>query len=215
MIKRMCILKAKLKSASKERILMWKEYFKNLLGKSPKLADRSITKIMNCQRDIKLGQFTQEEFSVVQTKIKCRKATGLKKIPLAIWKIRKFDDLLLRFFNAEYKQNTIERWIKSCILPFLKKSDFGISKSYKGITHSSIAETKVYNALLLNRIEREIFAEIDPQHHRYLQSIESSKELVQKISWQHCCLLISQWYLIPCTDLVWFGFLAYQPLLVI
>ena len=44
---------------------------------------------------------------------------------------------------------------KSCILPFSKKGDLGIIKNYRGITLTSIV-AKVYNALLLNRIELEI-----------------------------------------------------------
>ena len=35
---------------------MLKEYFKNLLGNSPKVTDKHITKIINHQQDIKLGQ---------------------------------------------------------------------------------------------------------------------------------------------------------------
>ena len=58
---------------------MWKEHFKNLLGKSPEITDKTITKIINDQLDIKLGQFTQE-LDVVLTKIKNRKAVGLDEI---------------------------------------------------------------------------------------------------------------------------------------
>ena len=64
--------RAKLKSASQEeRIHLWKEHFKNLLRKSPKVTGEPITKIINNQQDIKLGQFMQEELDVVLTKIKC------------------------------------------------------------------------------------------------------------------------------------------------
>ena len=64
--------RAKLKAANQEeQIQKWKEHFKNLLGKSPK-ADKPITNIINFQVDIKLGQFTEEEFDVVLTKIKSR-----------------------------------------------------------------------------------------------------------------------------------------------
>ena len=53
-------------------------------------------KIINNQFDIKLEQFTQEESDVVQTKIKNSKTAGLDEIPSEVWKIRKFNDLLLR-----------------------------------------------------------------------------------------------------------------------
>ena len=45
--------------------------------------------------------------------------------------------------------------MKGCILPFPKKSDLGLAKNYRGITLTSTA-AKIYNALLLNRIEPKI-----------------------------------------------------------
>ena len=48
-------LRTKVKTASEEeRTLTWKEHFKNLLGDYRQVADKPITKIINCQRDIKL-----------------------------------------------------------------------------------------------------------------------------------------------------------------
>ena len=67
----------------------------------------------------------------------------------------KFDDLLLRYCNAVYNQNTIEWWIKDCILPFPKKDDLRIAKNYIGITLTSIV-AKIYNTLLHKCIEPEI-----------------------------------------------------------
>ena len=83
------------------------------------------------------------------------KATGLDEIPPKVWKTRQFDDLLLRQCNAVYNQNTIDRWMKGCILPFPKKGDLGLAKNYRGIALTSIA-AKIYNALLRNRIEPKI-----------------------------------------------------------
>ena len=45
--------------------------------------------------------------------------------------------------------------MKGCILLFPKKGDLGLAKNYWGITLTSIA-TKIYNALLRNRIEPKI-----------------------------------------------------------
>ena len=45
--------------------------------------------------------------------------------------------------------------MKGCIPPFPKKGDLGLAKNYRGITLTSIA-AKIYNALLLNRIEPKI-----------------------------------------------------------
>ena len=66
-----------------------------------------------------------------------------------------FDHILLRYSNAVYNQNTIDRWKKGCILSFLKKGDLGLTKNSRGITLTSIA-AKIYNDLLLNLIELEI-----------------------------------------------------------
>ena len=148
--------KAKLKAANQqERIKLLKQHFENLLGNPPKITHEPITRIISKQLDIKLGPFTQEELDSVLRKIKNRKAAGLDEIPPEVWKTRQFDDILLRHCNAVYNQNPIDRWMKGCILPFPKKGDLGLAKSYRGITLTSIA-AKIYNALLRNRIESKI-----------------------------------------------------------
>ena len=148
--------KAKLKAASQqERVKLWEQHFKNLLGSPPKITDEPITRIISKQLDIKLGPFTKEELDSVLKKIKNRKAAGLDEIPPEVWKTRQFDDILLRQCNAVYSQNRIERWMKGCILPFPKKGDLGLAKNYRGITLTSIA-AKIYNALLRNGIEPKI-----------------------------------------------------------
>ena len=74
---------------------------------------------------------------------------------LEVWKIREFDDILLRYCNAVYNQNTIDRWTKGCILPFPKKGDLGLAKNYRSITLTFTA-VKIDNALLRNHIELNI-----------------------------------------------------------
>ena len=68
---------------------------------------------------------------------------------------KEFDDILLRYCNTVYNQNTINKWTKSYILPFPKKSDLEITKNYRVITFTSIA-AKIYNARLFNRIDPKI-----------------------------------------------------------
>ena len=145
--------KAKLKAANQqERVKLWKQHFENLLGNPPKVTQEPITSIISKQLDIKLGPFTKEELdSVLQN----RNSAGLDEIPPEVWKTRQFDDILLRHCNAVYNQNPIDRWMKGCILPFPKKGDLGLAKNYRGITLTSIT-TKIYNALLRNRIEPQI-----------------------------------------------------------
>ena len=148
--------KAKLKAASQqERVKLWEQHFKNLLGNPPKITHEPITRIISKQFDIKLGSFTQEELDSVLRKIKNRKAAGLDEIPPEVWKTRHFGDILLRHCNAVYNQNPIDRWMKGCILPFPKKGDYGLAKNYRSITLTSIV-AKIYNALLRNRIEPKI-----------------------------------------------------------
>ena len=47
----------------------------------------------------------EEEVDAVLRTIKSRKAEGLNEIPPVVWKTRIFDDILLRLYNAKYKQN--------------------------------------------------------------------------------------------------------------
>ena len=61
--------KAKLKAASQqERVKLWEQHFKNLLGSPPKITDEAITRIISKQLDIKLGPFTKEELDSVLKK---------------------------------------------------------------------------------------------------------------------------------------------------
>ena len=109
-------------------------------------------KIINCQLNVKLGQFMEEKLDALLRKIKNRKVAGLNEIPSEVWKIRKFDDLLLWLGNTVYKQNTIEKWTKDCILFFHKKTNSRIIKNYRSITLINI-NGKIYYALLLNHIQ--------------------------------------------------------------
>ena len=110
----------------------------------------------NCKKlDINLEEFKREELDLVLRKNKNRKAAGLDEITTEVRKTSQFDDILLRHSNAVYNQNTIDRWIKGCILPFHEKGDLVLTKNYWGITLTSLA-AKIYNALLRNRIEPKI-----------------------------------------------------------
>ena len=150
--------KAKLEAANqRERIKLWKQHFENLLGNPLKVMHEPITRIISKQLDIKLGPFTKEQLNSVLRKIKNRnrKQQGWTRSPPEVWKTRQFDDILLRHCNAVYNQNPIDRWMKGCIFPFPKMGDLGLAKNYRGITLTFIV-TKIYNALLQNRIEPKI-----------------------------------------------------------
>ena len=109
------------------------KHFENLLRKAPKVTDKPIVKIIGNQLDIKLGQFTAEELDLELGKIENRKTVEFDEIPSEVWKMRNFNDILVRYCCTVYYQNTIDRWTKSCILPFPKKSYLGIAKNYWSI----------------------------------------------------------------------------------
>ena len=122
MSRRKSTAKAKLKATNQqENIKLWKQHFENLLGNPPKVTHEPITRILSKQLDIKLGPFAQEELDSVLRKIKYRKAAGFDEIPPETWKIRLFDDTLLRHCNAVYNQNPIDRWIRDASSPSLKR----------------------------------------------------------------------------------------------
>ena len=109
--------KANLKATNQqERIILWKQYFQNLLGNPPKVKHEPTTRIISKQLDFNLGSFTPEELDSVLRK-KNRKDAGLDEIPPEIWKTRQFDDILLRHCNSVYNKNPIERYMTGSI-PF-------------------------------------------------------------------------------------------------
>ena len=75
--------------------------------------------MINNQLDIKLGHFTQELYLVLR-KRKNRKTAGLDEKYPEVRKTRNFD-ILLRYCNTVYNQNTIDRRTKNCFFSFLKK----------------------------------------------------------------------------------------------
>ena len=86
---------------------------------------------------------------------------------------------MLKYCSAVYIQNTIERWRKGCIIPFVKKDYLGISKIYWVITLTPIA-AKVYNALLFGHIEPEIEKILKKNLNGFQRNRSTSKEFVQK-----------------------------------
>ena len=99
--------KAKIKATSgEERIKLWHNHFKDLLGKPPESKTSTITNISNLL-NIETGIFTKYELEKAIKSIKNGKACGLDEIPVEIWKIPKFQEILLFSCNEEYELNTI------------------------------------------------------------------------------------------------------------
>ena len=130
-------------------------HFQSLLGKSPIVSDSTIEKVVEHDLEIKTGPFNELELDLVLKKLQNKKAAGLDGIPSEVWKTGKFNDLVLYYCNEICKGNVIQSWTEGCILPFPKKGDLGQTSNYRGITLTSIA-AKIYNSLLLNRIQPEM-----------------------------------------------------------
>ena len=145
--------KAKIKANSeKERIQLWHQHFKELLGKPIQTSINSGNVYIvntNKQLNIETGPITALELSKATKSIQNGKAVGLDEIPAEVWKIDVFQEFLLESCNCVYNQECIKRWREGCILPFPKKGNLSITKNYRGITLTPIA-AKIYNLMLLN-----------------------------------------------------------------
>ena len=146
---------------------------------------------------IKIGPFTTKEIDIAITNIKNGKATGLDEIPSEVWKIKEFQDILLKSCNSVYSQDPIERWTEGCILHFPKKGNLTITDNYRGITLTPIA-AKIYNLMILNRIR----PYVDPIMRKNQNGFRTNRstlgqilairriiELRQQIFLQYCYLL--------------------------
>jgi hypothetical protein len=148
--------RAKLKASSQEeRVKLWQNHFKDLLGKPPQTSDEEITPIFTKELNIKKGPFTANELQTAIKSIQNGKACGLDEIPAEVWKIDEFHQVLLECCNGVYNQDPIDRWTEGCLLAFPKKGDLSVTKNYRGITLTAIA-AKIYNLMLLNRLRPEI-----------------------------------------------------------
>ena len=148
--------KAKIKvSNQEERLKKWMNHFQNLLGKSPIVSDSTIEKVIEHELEIKTGPFNELELDLVLKKLQNKIVAGLDGIPAEVWKTGKFNDLLLYYCNEVYNGNVIQSWTEGCILPFPKKRDLGKTSNYRGVTLTFIG-AKIYNVLLLNRIQPEM-----------------------------------------------------------
>ena len=97
--------RAKLKTASqKERIQKWKEYLKNLLGTAPKVNDKPITKIINSQQDIELGQFVEEELESTEK----LRAENLQASMKYFWKYGRQGNVMTYFSHYAMLSNKIQ-----------------------------------------------------------------------------------------------------------
>ena len=62
-----------------------------------------------------------EELLKAVKSIKYGKTCGLDEIPVEVWKLKEFHEILLECCNSVYQQEVISSWRKGCILPFPKR----------------------------------------------------------------------------------------------
>ena len=117
-----------------------------------------------------------EELLKAVKSIKYRKACGYGEIPVEVWKLKEFHEILLECCNSVYQQEVISSWRKGCILPFPKKDNLSITKNYRGITLTAIT-AKIYNLMLLNRIK----PAVDPLLRRNQNGFRRKRSTMGKI----------------------------------
>ena len=148
--------RSKLKGTTEEeRLKLWQRHFQELLGNAPEITEDEITPILTEELNIKKGPFTMEKLLKAIKSMQYGKACGLDEIPVEVWKLEEFHQVLLECCNMVYEQDPISSWRKGCILPFPKKGNLSITKNYRGITLTAIS-AKIYNLMLLNRIRSEV-----------------------------------------------------------
>ena len=140
---------------SSERLQVWYDHFKTLLGEErepPDLTAPFFNNKVSNELPVDCTPFTLEELSHVIKSIRPSKAPGLDNIPPSVWKEPLLHEELLYFCNdALLHGNVPSEWTTAAIVPFPKKGDLTKPANYRGISLSPVA-AKIYNKLLLNRV---------------------------------------------------------------
>ena len=135
MSRRESTAKAKVKSTGQqEGIHLWKQHFENLLGNHPKVTHEPITRIIWKKIVIRQGPFNQEELDSLLRKIKIDKEQGSINYPQ---KYGRPDNSMTYCTDTvmPYIVNPRDRWMKGCILLFLKKGYLELPR-YSTYNHS-------------------------------------------------------------------------------
>ena len=142
-------------TSSEERLNVWYEHFKALLGTEPPTPDLSLPFFNDRVSDIlpiSCSPFSASELQEVIKSLKASKSSGLDNIPPAVWKLPELHHHLLGFCNTGLINGSIpEAWTTASIIPIPKKGDLSKPGNYRGISLAPVA-AKVFNKLLLNRI---------------------------------------------------------------
>ena len=152
--------RAILKDRNKEEIVKnWHGYFKELLGKPPKIIseNENINNVLDeNELNIKTGPFTNSEYENVRKQIKENKATGPDGISPEVLKRCEINDIIIGFANKiliNHEKTT--QLGESDMIPIPKKRDLSLPSNHRGISLSSIV-TKIINRMILNRIQPKV-----------------------------------------------------------
>ena len=146
---------------TEQRLNIWFEHFKSLLGSEQPTPDLSIPFFNQRVADnlpISCKPFCALELEVVLKSLNSSKSPGLDNIPPSVWKLPSLHDDLLTFCNKALIDGNIPKaWTTTSIIPIPKKGDLTNPNNYRGISLAPVA-AKIFNKLLLNRI----YPHIDP-----------------------------------------------------
>ena len=88
------------------------ETLQKSIRKPTQVTDNEITPVFTKELNIKKGPFTMEELLKAVKSIKYGKACGLDEIPVEVWKLKEFHEILLECCNSVYQQEVISRYRK-------------------------------------------------------------------------------------------------------
>jgi hypothetical protein len=151
----------------------WVRHFSELLNrktKDPVEADLPLHIAHNLE--IKTDPFVMEELNAVLKNMKEGKAPGSDNITLEAIKkggVKLKENILMICNKVLETGETPESWREGIIIPIPKKGNLRLASNYRGITLLPIP-MKIYNKLLLNRIEPKITPTLRPNQAGFLKN---------------------------------------------
>ncbi|KAL5260789.1 hypothetical protein ACHWQZ_G010818 [Mnemiopsis leidyi] len=127
---------------TEERLNIWYEHFKSLLGSSSCPADLSspfFNNHVSKSLPINCEPFDLPELEEVLDSLNSSKSPGLDNIPPTVWKLKPFRRDLLGFCNEALVNGRVpDAWTTASIIPIPKKGDLSKPGNYRGISLAPI-----------------------------------------------------------------------------
>ena len=151
---------SKVKGDTKEeRLKIWYDHLKSLLGPEPldvDISDDYINRKISNHLPIDTGPFTMKELDkCLSQNLPQAKHLVLTNIPAMIWKYIIFKNELLTFCNDALNRILPSAFSKWSMFAIPKKGDLKLPLNYRGITLTATSP-KINNSLLLNWISEHI-----------------------------------------------------------